>query len=171
MELLSGYIYYIVAVTAYNFVLLVQQRQRFFKGKPLMRPKVLFPRVTRADADKDLTFLVKYLLNFAFFKFGIEVTLVMLVILIGTRMDIVALLYAGWLCILYTVKRDTKARIWPIFQWFIVVLIIIQYLTVVNLPPLFCFSKSFNRKVSTKYVPILIFFTVNRVSLGHRLAA
>lgn len=107
----------------------------------MTRPKVLFPRVTRADADKDLTYLVKYLFNFAFFKFGIEVTLVMLVILIGTRMDIVALIYAGWLCILFAVKRETKARIWPVFQWFIVVLIIIQYVVVVDLPPLFCFSK------------------------------
>lgn len=107
----------------------------------MTRPKVLFPRVTRADADKDLTYLVKYLFNFAFFKFGIEVTLVMLVILIGTRMDIVALIYASWLCILFASKRETKARIWPVFQWFIAVLIIIQYVIVVDLPPLFCFSK------------------------------
>lgn len=68
----------------------------------------------------------------------------MLVILIGTRMDIIALIYAGWLCILFAVKRETKARIWPVFQWFIVVFIILQYVIVVNLPPFFCFSKCFN---------------------------
>lgn len=144
MDVLHGYIFYIVAVTAYNFILLQQQRQRFFKGKPLTRPKVLFPRVTRTDADKDLPHLIKYLFNFAFFKFGIEVTLVMLVVLIGTRMDIIALIYACWLCVLFAIPRELKARIWPAFQWFIVALIIIQYVVVVDLPPLFCFREYFN---------------------------
>lgn len=116
---------------------------RFLNGKPLTRPKVLFPKVTRADADKDLTYLIKYLFNFAFFKFGIEVTLVMLVVLIGTRMDVVALIYAAWLCILFASSRENKARLWPIFQWLIVALIILQYVVVVDLPPFFCFRKYF----------------------------
>lgn len=102
---------------------------------------MLFPRITRNDADKDLRYLIKYLFNFAFFKFGVEVTLVMLAIVIGGRMDIVGILYTGWLCILFTASRETKARLWPIFQWFIVGLLIIQYVIAVNLPPGLCFGE------------------------------
>ncbi|XP_031619375.1 piezo-type mechanosensitive ion channel component isoform X7 [Contarinia nasturtii] len=140
MQLLSGYIVYIVALTIYNLILLHQQRKRFLSGKSIARPKVLFPRITRNDADKDISHLIKYLFNFAFYKFGVEVTLLMLAILIGARMDIVAVLYAVWLCILFGVSRETKHRIWPIFQSFIVILIVVQYITAVNLPPFICFN-------------------------------
>lgn len=40
----------------------------------MTRPKVLFPRITRQDADKDLLHMIKYLVNYAFYKFGIEVS-------------------------------------------------------------------------------------------------
>ncbi|XP_055299196.1 piezo-type mechanosensitive ion channel component isoform X28 [Sitodiplosis mosellana] len=138
MQLLSGYIVYIVALTAYNLILLYQQRKRFLSGRSIARPKVLFPRITRSDADKDISHLVKYLLNFAFYKFGVEVTLLMLAILISARMDVVAVLYAIWLCLLFGVSREMKHRIWPIFQSFIVILIVIQYIFAVNMPPFLC---------------------------------
>lgn len=140
---------YIVALTAYNLILIHQQRKRYFSlqvlklefgieffttysifrflsGRSIVRPKVLFPRITRNDADKDISHFVKYLFNFAFYKFGVEVTLLMLAISISARMDVVAVLYAVWLCILFGTSRATKHRIWPIFQTFIVILIIVQ---------------------------------------------
>lgn len=141
MDLLSGYIVYIVALTGYNLILMHQQRKRFLNGKSVARPKVLFVRVTRNDADKDLTHLVKYLFNFAFYKFGVEITLFMMVLLISSRMDIVSVVYAVWLWVIFSSSRDGKRRIWPMFQWFIVVLIIVQYVVVVNFPPFSCFSK------------------------------
>lgn len=151
MQLLNGYIVYIVALTAYNLILLYQQRKRFLSGRSIARPKVLFPRVIRSDADKDISHLIKYLLNFAFYKFGVEVTLLMLAILISSRMDIVAVLYAFWLCFLFGVSRETKHRIWPIFQTFIVILIVIQYVITVNLPPFLCVGM-------LKKVVLLLFF-------------
>lgn len=121
----------------------------FLNGKSISRPKVLFARVGRNDADKDLPHLIKYLFNFGFYKFGVETTLVMIVILISARLDIIAILYTGWLCLLFSVSRETKSRIWPIFQWFIVTLILIQYILAVNLPPFLCFSKF------EKYLPFI----------------
>lgn len=117
-------------------------------GRSIARPKVLFPRVTRYDADKDLTHLIKYLFNFAFYKFGVEVTLLMLAILISTRMDIIAVLYAFWLCILFGTSRAAKHQIWPIFQSFIVILIVIQYILAVNLPPFLCVGMLMNETFS-----------------------
>lgn len=113
---------------------------RFLNGKSIARPKVLFVRVTRADADKDLTHLVKYLFNFAFYKFGVEITLFMMVLLISARMDIISVVYAVWLWAIFASSREGKRRIWSTFQWFIVVMIIVQYVIVVNVPPFLCFG-------------------------------
>lgn len=179
IQLLSGYIVYIVTLTIYNLILLHQQRKRwtnifksnwsiyaeffspfeyrFLSGKSITRPKVLFPRVTRNDADKDISHLVKYLLNFAFYKFGVEVTLLMLALLISYRMDIIAVLYSIWLCILFGTSRDAKYRIWPVFQTFIVILIVIQYIISVNAPPFLCIG-------TLNYFQFQIFVVKNRFS-------
>lgn len=114
---------------------------RFLNGKSITRPKVLFPRVTRIDADKDLTHLVKYLFNFAFYKFGVEITMFMMVVLISARLDVLSVVYAIWLWVIFASSREGKRRIWPMFQWFIVVLIVIQYVFAVNVPPFLCFGK------------------------------
>lgn len=82
--------------------------------------------------------MIKYLFNFAFYKFGVELTMLMLVVVISYRLDVIALVYTIWLSILFGVSRGTKYRIWSIFQWFIVVLIVLQYVLVVDLPPPFC---------------------------------
>lgn len=62
----------------------------------------------------------------------------MLVALIGTRMDIVALIYSIWLCILFAATRSQQKQLWPFFQWFIFALIPIQYVAVIGIPPFLC---------------------------------
>lgn len=51
-----------------------EKRKRLLKEEPMTRPKLFFPRVTRQDADKDISSMLKYLANFVFYKFGIEVS-------------------------------------------------------------------------------------------------
>ena len=40
---------------------------------PTVRPKLMFPKITRKDADKDLKHFFQYLFNYGFYKFGVEV--------------------------------------------------------------------------------------------------
>lgn len=65
----------------------------------------------------------------------------MLVVLIGTRMDFVGLIYSVWLCVLFSSTREKQARLWPFFKMFIFVLIVVQYVIVVGTPPFLCISK------------------------------
>lgn len=88
--------------------------------------------------------MIKYLFNFAYYKFGIEITLIVMIILIGSRMDIISCIYAIWLAILFNLSREAKRRIWPLFQWFIVSAILMQYLLVVDVPPFLCSCKLIN---------------------------
>lgn len=63
------------------------------------------------------------------------------VALIGTRMDLYAVIYGVWLCVLVIMKREKLAKIWSIYQVFIVMLIPIQYAMAVGLPPALCIGK------------------------------
>lgn len=105
------------------------------KGEASTRPDVLFDGVTREDADKNVVQLVKYLFNYGFYKFGIEVTLVAMAILISIRKDTLSIVYIFWLCIIVGVERRTNRFIWPMFQYFVVISIVSQYAVMLNLPP------------------------------------
>jgi hypothetical protein len=63
------------------------------------------------------------------------------VALIGTRMDLYAVLYGVWLCVLVVMKRENLAKIWGIFQVFTVMVVPIQYAMAVGLPPALCIGK------------------------------
>jgi hypothetical protein len=63
------------------------------------------------------------------------------VALIGTRMDLYAVIYGIWLCVLVIMKREKLAKIWGVYQAFIAMLIPIQYAMAVGLPPALCIGK------------------------------
>ncbi|XP_068147374.1 piezo-type mechanosensitive ion channel component isoform X2 [Drosophila tropicalis] len=139
MSLLRTYIIYMVIVTLHAVISLRQLQMRVKIGALNDPPtKLLFPHITRSDAEKDLVGLVKYLLNFGFYKFGIEISLIALVSTITYRQDIVAVVYALWLVVLLLLKRSQCAKIWGVFQAFFAISIFVQYIFLVGLPPSSC---------------------------------
>jgi hypothetical protein len=50
-----------------------QLYKRQLSGEPISRPHIMFPNIQRCHADRDLRSCFKYLLNYGFYKFGIEV--------------------------------------------------------------------------------------------------
>lgn len=140
--MIQGYIYYLVLVTLYTIVCLRLKRHRFQSGKPMSRPKIIFPDVTRDMADKCLANMLKYLTNFVFYKFGIELTFIVLLVLIGRRMDMVALIYVVWLYVLFRSDVACRKRMWPYFRLFIVALTLLQYVAAVGVPPFLCLGES-----------------------------
>ncbi|XP_044316384.1 piezo-type mechanosensitive ion channel component isoform X9 [Drosophila rhopaloa] len=139
MSLLRTYIIYMVIVTLHAVITLRQLQMRVKIGALNAPPtKLLFPQINRADAEKDLVGLVKYLLNFGFYKFGIEISLIALVSTITYRQDIVAVAYALWLVVLLLLRRSQCAKIWGVFQAFFAISILTQYIVLVGLPPSSC---------------------------------
>ncbi|EDW25357.1 GL26552 [Drosophila persimilis] len=139
MSLLRTYIIYMVTVTMHAVITLRQLQMRVKIGAVNAPPtKLLFPNIIRADAEKDLVGLVKYLLNYAFYKFGIEISLIALVSTITYRQDIVAVAYALWLVVLLLLRRSQCAKIWGVFQAFFAISILTQYIILVGLPPSSC---------------------------------
>lgn len=50
-----------------------QLYKRQLSGEPVSRPHIMFPNIQRCHADRDLRSCFKYLLNYGFYKFGVEV--------------------------------------------------------------------------------------------------
>lgn len=74
-SLVKWNIIYITIVTLWAVILVRQFNFRVSRGKPTTRPFFMFPKIKRPDADKNLKNCFKYLLNFGFYKFGVEVSL------------------------------------------------------------------------------------------------
>lgn len=141
MDLIKTYIVYMLIVTMHAFILLRQFQMRTMKNIPQPLAKLLFPTTTRPDAEKNLEGMLKYLFNYGFYKFGFEITLIVLVSCIAYRMDIVAIVYAIWLSILVLLRRRRCAKIWTVFLCFVACAIFLEYILFVGLPPGFCLGK------------------------------
>ncbi|XP_065226860.1 piezo-type mechanosensitive ion channel component isoform X3 [Planococcus citri] len=143
LQLLSGYIWIIVAVTIYVVVITRQKYIRHLKGRPLSRSLILFPRISYKDANAGVLSCIKYLFNYGFYRFGLEITFISIVLLIGNRLNVASLVYAFWLLFFMLCNRATLSKIWYFFNWFVAVTIPLQYVIIVGLPPELCFEKFF----------------------------
>ncbi|KAF7992315.1 hypothetical protein HCN44_001640 [Aphidius gifuensis] len=100
-NLLNGYIL-IIALTTLRAVIMVRQCfYRQSRGESLDTPSVMFPNIKRSDADKGISYCLKFLLNYGFYKFGLEFCLMAIVTLIGKRLDFFSVLYGLWLLMLF----------------------------------------------------------------------
>ncbi|XP_067624224.1 piezo-type mechanosensitive ion channel component isoform X3 [Eurosta solidaginis] len=137
--LIKMYIIYMIVVTLHAVVTLRQFQMRAIHGHTRMgQAKVLFPGTDRTKAETNLKSMIQYLFNYGFYKFGQEVSLIMLVATIAYRQDIVALSYATWLTILLMFSRKRRSSVWGIFQVFIALCIFLQYMVFLGLPPSLC---------------------------------
>ncbi|XP_074531707.1 piezo-type mechanosensitive ion channel component 1 [Halichoeres trimaculatus] len=99
----------------------------------------LFPNATRDTLDHGLISCLKYLLNYSFYKFGLEICLLMTVNVIGQRMNFMVIIHGCWLvAIMVRRRRATIAKIWPKYCLFLSVFMIFQYLLCVGIPPALC---------------------------------
>ncbi|XP_022685819.1 piezo-type mechanosensitive ion channel component 2-like isoform X3 [Varroa jacobsoni] len=134
----KGYIALITMFTLNAMVKTHQYFDRHQRGLPDLPTGVVWPDVTRRMADRDFFGCVKFLINYAFFKFGVEMCLVTMVACIGIRLDVYALLTAFWLCCMFLLRRHTLARLWPFYIIYLCIVIPLQYLVSVGLPPGLC---------------------------------
>ncbi|XP_069030806.1 piezo-type mechanosensitive ion channel component 1 isoform X1 [Embiotoca jacksoni] len=99
----------------------------------------LFPAATRDTLDQGLVPCFKYMLNYAFYKFGLEICFLMTVNVIGQRMNFLVIIHGCWLvAILVRRRRAAIAQIWPRYCLFLSIFMIYQYLLCVGMPPALC---------------------------------
>ncbi|XP_075554708.1 piezo type mechanosensitive ion channel component isoform X2 [Dermacentor variabilis] len=134
----KGYIMLIVVFSAHA---MVRYRQRFYRARhelPEPRPGVVFIQASRSNADDGIKQCLMYLLNYFFYKFGVEVCFVTMVTCIGMRLDVFALMTSLWLCAMFLLRRRNLAKVWPFYVAYLCFVLPLQYLVVVGLPPGLC---------------------------------
>lgn len=82
----------IVVITVQAVVVIRQQYQRKLTGLPPPPPGVLFPNITRAVADDGIPECTKFLFNYGFYKFGVEVR-----IQLGFRTMLIAQIFGEYI--------------------------------------------------------------------------
>ncbi|XP_035252701.1 piezo-type mechanosensitive ion channel component 1-like isoform X1 [Anguilla anguilla] len=99
----------------------------------------IFPSVCRDNLDQGLLTCIKYLLNYFFYKFGLEICFLMTVNVIGQRMNFLVIIHGCWLVVILTRRRRAAiAKIWPKYCLFLVFFMIYQYILCVGIPPALC---------------------------------
>ncbi|XP_074868260.1 piezo-type mechanosensitive ion channel component 2-like [Carettochelys insculpta] len=120
----------------------VHHHQFFYRTQKQQTPPVtgiIFDTITREHLDDGLLSCIKYFINYSFYKFGLEVCLIVAVNVIKQRMDFYALLHGGWLIyLLHRRRRKAVAEVWPRYCCFLASVMTFQYLLCIGLPPAFC---------------------------------
>ncbi|XP_075383802.1 piezo-type mechanosensitive ion channel component 2-like [Tenrec ecaudatus] len=120
----------------------VRRHQKFHRlRKQLPEPllAVLADDITRAHLDRGLPGACLYFVNYGFYKFGLELSFVAALHVIGQRMDFYSLIHVIWLIYLLSLRRRKAiAEVWPRYCGFLVSLVILQYFLCLGLPPTFC---------------------------------
>ncbi|KAH8312575.1 hypothetical protein KR044_011541, partial [Drosophila immigrans] len=159
LRYLAPYVVYMIVTTLYAVVKLRDHMLRISMGE-VRNHVILFPQTSRQDAERNFSCLLKYLLNYGYFKFGLEITLIALVSSIAHRRDVLAVTYVIWLILLLCLKRTQCARIWYIFQLYFVLSIFIQYLYLINFPPNLCIGKPFEEIFQSVKSKLMLDFIV-----------
>lgn len=142
LDYLSIYVIYILISSLHALILMRQRMLRRIFNEPIYaKNRVLFPEINRDSAEKDLEGLVKFLLNYGFYKFGYEICLILIIATISYRDDIVAVAYSVWLVLLLSLKRPKVIKIWKVLRVFTIISILLQFLILVFFPRSFCVCK------------------------------
>lgn len=127
-------------------------------------PGILFPNAKPCDFDKSLTDCTKFLLNYGFYKFGLEVIFLINLLLefllklisvylkislasLGfaawLRMDLLGALLVVWLFVLISISRNARKRLWPFLVFYLAFMLPLQYLLAIGLPSNMCIGLYF----------------------------
>ncbi|XP_053843044.1 piezo-type mechanosensitive ion channel component 1 isoform X1 [Vidua macroura] len=124
------------------FEAVVYRRQQYHRKRhQLVAPvtETVFEDISREHLDLGLVSCAKYFINYFYYKFGLEICFLMIVNVIGQRMNFLVILHGCWLVVMLTRRRRAAiARLWPKYCLFLVVFFLYQYLLCLGMPPALC---------------------------------
>ncbi|XP_039538846.1 LOW QUALITY PROTEIN: piezo-type mechanosensitive ion channel component 2 [Pimephales promelas] len=116
-----------------------QLHHRLQNGLKETYGSTIFQGVTHHNLDQGILPSLRYFMNYFFYKFGLEVCIVVAVNVIGQRMDVCALLHSfALMAVLARRRRKAIGEVWPKYCCFIASFMVLQYLLCIGLPPALC---------------------------------
>ncbi|GMR48859.1 hypothetical protein PMAYCL1PPCAC_19054 [Pristionchus mayeri] len=107
---------------------------------PISSRYIVFPSESPHSLDKDLTSFFKWFVDYAFYKFGVEVSIIFMAIHIWVRMDAIAVCTSIFIILIVLSPRPLIRALWPILLCYLAVIFPLQYALHVGLPPLECIA-------------------------------
>ncbi|XP_008277902.1 piezo-type mechanosensitive ion channel component 2 [Stegastes partitus] len=124
------------------FEVTIYRHQQYFRLRNKLSPpaaRIIFHDITRQHLDIGIVCFVKYFINYFFYKFGLETCLLLVVNVIGQRMDFYAMLHAfALIAVMYRRRRKAIAEIWPKYCCFLACMLTFQYFVCIGIPPAAC---------------------------------
>ncbi|XP_060520861.1 piezo-type mechanosensitive ion channel component-like [Cylas formicarius] len=145
---------YIATTTIYKVAALRHLNRRMAAGiSSTEEPAAMFPEVNFGNSHASFLNMVKYLADYGFYKFGLEVYICfgMCTIAMRFRMDLMALIYSIVLLIVFAMSRATLAKIWPVLTCGLAISLMYQYYSALGWPPSTCDTTVIVLPSVTKY--------------------
>ncbi|XP_044075319.1 piezo-type mechanosensitive ion channel component 2 isoform X3 [Siniperca chuatsi] len=124
------------------FEVTIYRHQEYFRVRNKLSPpaaRIIFHDITRQHLDIGIVSFIKYFINYFFYKFGLETCLLLVVNVIGQRMDFYAMLHAfALIAVMYKRRRKAIAEIWPKYCFFLAFMLTFQYFICIGIPPAAC---------------------------------
>ncbi|XP_061879241.1 piezo-type mechanosensitive ion channel component 2 isoform X2 [Entelurus aequoreus] len=164
-ELLDYIRHNLLILALLAFEVTIYRHQQYFRLRNKLSPpaaRIIFHDITRQHLDIGIICFIKYFINYFFYKFGLETCLLLVVNVIGQRMDFYAMLHAfALITVMYRRRRKAIAEIWPKYCCFLACMITFQYFVCIGIPPAACkdypwrfpSSKTDSNVVKWLYVP------------------
>ncbi|XP_035801250.1 piezo-type mechanosensitive ion channel component 2 isoform X1 [Amphiprion ocellaris] len=120
----------------------IHRHQLYYRLHNDLKPppfSIIFQGITRQHLDHGILPCIKYFINFFYYKFGLEISLIVAVNVIGQRMDFYALFHScALLAVLSRRRRKAIGEVWPKYCCFTAGLMVLQYLLCIGIPPALC---------------------------------
>ncbi|XP_054480874.1 LOW QUALITY PROTEIN: piezo-type mechanosensitive ion channel component 2 [Anoplopoma fimbria] len=124
------------------FEVTIYRHQEYFRLRNKLSPpaaRIIFHDITRQHLDIGIIRFIKYFINYFFYKFGLETCLLLVVNVIGQRMDFYAMLHAfALIAVMFRRRRKAIAEIWPKYCFFLACMLTFQYFVCIGIPPAAC---------------------------------
>ncbi|KAM9720068.1 piezo-type mechanosensitive ion channel component 2 isoform 2-T2 [Menidia menidia] len=145
------------------FEVTIYRHQEYFRVRNKLSPpaaRIIFHDITRQHLDIGIICFIKYFVNYFFYKFGLETCLLLVVNVIGQRMDFYAMLHAfALIAVMFRRRRKAIAEIWSKYCFFLSCMLTFQYFVCIGIPPAACkdypwrFPGSNSNVIKWLYVP------------------
>ncbi|KAJ8337163.1 hypothetical protein SKAU_G00383830 [Synaphobranchus kaupii] len=129
-----------LAILAFEVTITRHQTYFRLRNNLIVPPaRNIFHDITHQHVDDGIINCAKYFINYFFYKFGLETCFLLVINVIGQRMDFYAMMHAfSLVVVMYRRRRKAIAEIWPKYCCFLACMLTFQYCMCIGIPPAAC---------------------------------
>ncbi|VDK19226.1 unnamed protein product [Anisakis simplex] len=117
----------LIALSIQAIVIYRQRHKRSRVNATIPKRGIVFEDFDYKDWDASLVNACKFAFNYTFYRFGLEISMIMMAVVAWVRMDLIGTLTLIWLIVFVCISRNASRRIWPLFLIYLAVLLPLQY--------------------------------------------